>query len=333
MRHPTMEDVAREAEVSRALVSLVFRGSPKVAEQSRARVLAAAEHLGYRPNAMARGLASRARNTVGVLVNDLHNPFFAEIIDGIEELADAEELRLLLAHGGHQPRERFVVDALLEYRPAGLLLLSPEGRSGDLAEQAGGVPVVVVGRPVRQTGMDTVVDDDVLGAGLAVDHLVALGHRRITHVSGGRREAGAKQRVRGYREAMRSHGLAAHAQVVSGGFTEQHGIDAAERLLEAHDLPTAIFAANDLIAVGVLGVFDAHGIGVPKDVSLVGYDNSALARMRHINLTTINQPRHDMGRLALTTLLERIRDGRTRAVTHRVKPTLVVRSSTAPPVD
>lgn len=331
MHHPTMEDVAREADVSRALVSLVLRGSHKVSDARRARVLAAADALGYRPNAMARGLASRRGTTVGVLVNDLHNPFFADIVDGVEELADAEGVRLLLGHGGRLARELSVLDTLLEYRPAGLLLLSPDATSAAIAEHVNDTPVVVVGRPVRRAGMDTVVNDEAHGARLAVEHLARLGHRRIAHVAGGRRAAGAAQRARGYGAAMRALGLADGLRVVPGGFTEEDGVAAANRLLREAELPSAVFAANDLVAVGMLAVLDDHGVHVPRDVSLVGYDNSGLAHIRHVDLTTVNQPRYDMGTLALATLLERVRGLRSGSVRHRTTPTLVVRSSTASP--
>jgi DNA-binding LacI/PurR family transcriptional regulator len=331
MKHPTMEDVARQAGVSRALVSLVLRSSPRVSDGSRHKVLAAAEQLGYRPNAMARGLASQRGTTIGVLLNDLHNPFFADIVDGIEDLADAEGFQLLLGHGGRPARELAVLGAILEFRPAGLVLLSPDAPSAVIAEQTGGLPAVVVGRPVRRPGMDTVMNDEAHGARLAVEHLARLGHRRIAHVSGGARGAGAKQRARGYEVAMRAVGLAEHTRVVAAGFTEQDGVDAARSILARGDPPSAIVAANDLVAVGMMAVLDDHGLAVPGDVSLVGYDNSALAHVRHVDLTTVNQPRHQMGRLALTCLLERIRGQRDRSVLHRTTPTLVVRSSTAPP--
>ena len=331
MRHPTMEDVAREASVSRALVSLVFRNSPKVADDTRSRVLIAAERLGYRPNANARRLASRTTDTVGVLLRDLHNPFFADIVDGIEAAADRQSVQVLISHARRGDDEIGAIERLLELRPIGLLLLSPSLPTRSLAARVGRVPTVIVGREVRHPEFDIVVDDDARGAELAVRHLHDLGHRRIFHVSGGRREAGAALRIRGYKRAM--HALGGQPRVVPGRFSEEAGFAAAEALAAMDDRPTAVFAANDLIAVGLLSGFDQLGIRVPEDVSLVGYDNTSLARTRHIDLTTIDQPRRAMGELAIDTLLQRLRRGRQRTTTHRTLPTLVVRSSTGPVSD
>lgn len=324
-----MEDVAREAGVSRALVSLVFRHSPRVADASRQRVLAAAERLGYRPNAMARGLASRRESTIGVFINDLHNPFFADIVDGIEEVAERDDLRVLLGHGARGDREVVVLESLLEFRPLGLILLSPGLPTRVMAQRTKGVPVVVTGRRVRAAQTDTVVGDDAAGAALVVDYLAGLGHRRIAHVAGGRAAGGASRR-RGYEQTMRAFGLADHIEVLSTGATERVGVEAGERLAGCAP-PTAVFAFNDLVATGLLSALDTCGVKVPDDVSVVGYDNTLLARVRHIGLTTIDQPRQEMGRRAATRLLERIHGDRTAAVIDTMTPTLVVRASTGPP--
>ena len=329
-RAPTMEDVAREAGVSRALVSLVMRERPNVSDERRRRVLRAAAKLGYRPNAMARSLASRRTKTVGVILDDLRNPFFAEIAGGVEELASRVGYQLLLAAGGRQARrERAALGALLEHRVSGMILVSPRMPASVIATAAAEAPLVIVGRTVRGVDADSVLINEAHGTELVLDHLVGLGHERIAHVDGGT-GAGGPQRRSAYLRGMRSRRLGRHTLVVGGDFTEEAGVNAAAELLRLPELPSAVFAANDMVAAGLLGGFDRAGVDVPGDVSIVGYDNISIAHLANVSLTTVDQPRTDMGRLALELLLDRIDNRRANEV-RLIEPSLVVRSTTAPP--
>ena len=329
-RPPTMDDVARRAGVSRALVSLVMRDSPKVSAHRRNLVMEAAAELGYRPNVLARNLASHQTRTIGVMINDLHNPYFADVIEGLEELAADRGYRVLINSGWRRTDgEEAAIETLLEFRASGVVLAGPRLADEHIVSAAESVPLVAVGRAVESDSLDSVNNDEIIGSRLVVEHLVDLGHHDIAHVDGGG-GAGAQTRRRGYELAMTALGLADQIRVVAGDFTEVSGVAAAEEILDWSRRPSAVFAANDVTAIGVLDTFEARGLQVPGDVSVVGYDNSAVAAMQHISLSTVNQPRRDMGRLAMAALIERLEGTRTTARHEVIAPTLVPRATSGP---
>ncbi len=330
-RHPTIVDVAERAGVSKSLVSLVMRGAPNVSDEKRDAVTRAAEEIGYRPNAVARSLVRRRSFVIGVMVSDLHNPYFSEVMDGIEVAARSSGYHALFNSGGRAAAgEAEAIDTLLQLRTDGVVMAGPVLAARRIEQVAASVPVVVVARHSRSPAHDSITNDDRMGARLAVDHLVGLGHRTVAHVDGGT-GAGSAQRRAGFLDAMARHGLSGSARVVRGSFTEEGGRDGVTALLRAKERPTAIFVGNDLAAVGALDALDAHGLRVPEDVALVGYDNIALAALGHIDLTTIDQPRREMGVTAVRLLLERRDDGRRMARHLVVPPSIVVRGSTGPP--
>jgi DNA-binding LacI/PurR family transcriptional regulator len=323
-----LEDVAQIAGVSRALVSLVMRDSPRVSDESRQRVTEAASKLGYRPNLMARNLAARKTMTIGVLLNDLHNPWYAEVTDGIHAAAERHGYQLILASGRRSPRlESRSVDTFLASRVDGVIVAGCRMPVARLEAVASEVALVSVGRAFAAADIGTVNTDDAYGARLAVEHLYELGHRRIAHIDGGK-GAGSAPRRSGYVRTMRLLGLADHAQVSTGDFTEEAGAHAAERLLRGPLLPTAIFTANDLSAVGAIDEIERRGLVVPDDVAVVGFDNTSLAALNHIGLTTIDQPRREMGAAAATMLIDAIND-RGELTDVLMAPSLVTRRTTS----
>ncbi|MGX1773190.1 LacI family DNA-binding transcriptional regulator [Nocardia brasiliensis] len=332
MARPTMEDVAERAGVSRALVSLVMRNSPKVSEHRRRAVLEAAKDLGYQPHIMARSLASRTSNIVGVMVSDLRNAFFADVVEGMDTAAQESGLELILNTGRRSAaRERTALESLLAFRPGGIILLSPILPAAAIRDAAQQAPVVLVSRSSAIPDVDTVNDDGEVGAALAVDHLVSLGHRRIVHLDGGGAFTAAPRR-KGYRAAMERHGL--EPMVIPSEHTDAAGLAAVRKLLNLFsrdNFPTALVCGNDFNAVGAMSALEEAGLRVPDDVSIVGYDNTSLAALRHVSLTTIDQPRIQMGSLAVEALVERLRDDRTEPVRRRLQPSLVVRATTSAP--
>jgi len=325
-----MQQVAEHAGVSTALVSLVMRGAPNVSDKRRALVLKAADELGYRPNVLARNLASRRTRTLGVVVNDLHNPFFADIVDGIQTTASANDYRVLIGNGQHSGRgEADAIESFLQFRVDGLILGGAVVTKRELERAAKSAAVVAIGRSAASLEIDTVNCDESVGAGLVIEHLVSLGHRRISHIDGGS-GAGAASRRQGYEASMRKFGLGEHISTARGDFSESGGYNAAGELLTRRPRPTAIFAANDISAAGALDRVEDAGFQVPFDIAIVGYDNTGLAAMHHLSLTTINQPRTEFGRIATELILQRLDGGRSTAVHHVVAPTLVVRRTSGP---
>ena len=329
-KKPTILDVARRAGVSKSLVSLVIRGDARVGPANRAAVLEAVAELDYRPNAMARGLVQRRTRMVGVMVSDLTNPFFGDVVSGIQLQARELGYRVLFSTGDRQQElEVEAIEGLLELRVDGLLLAGPRIEFETIAGFGRSVPLVVLHRPTADDWSDSVTNDDFAGGRIAVEHCASLGHTRIAHIDGGI-GAGAEARREGYEEAMRHLGLEKHIQVVRGGYTEKPGRQGAQELLSKRPLPSAVFAANDLCAIGALNTFEEAGLSIPGDISLLGYDNTSVAALRHVSLTSVHQQSVRMGRMAVDRLFERIDKGRTEPIHDVVSPSLVVRETTGP---
>jgi DNA-binding LacI/PurR family transcriptional regulator len=334
---PTIRDVAERAGVSKSLVSLVLQGSPKVSADRRAAVDQAIAELGYRPNAAARTLREGRSRAIGVLLNDVRHPWYVDLLDGLISVVEAEGRHLVLSGGGRLDRrtDDSVLRGFLGLEADGFVLAGTQANSPVIAEIAGVVPTVAVGwRDIDLPRVDAVANDDLLGATLATRHLIELGHRRIAHISGrvsGTGNIVPKLRQQGYEDTMRASGLGEYIRIESADFTEDGGYRATVRLLSGPEPPTAIFAVDDLTCVGARSAASEMNVDVPGRLSLVGYDNTYLARLRSIWLTSVDSAGFDAGRLAARTLLARVAEPGRPAGLHLLPPALQVRGSTGPP--
>lgn len=330
-RRPTIKDVAERAHVSKSLVSLVLRDSPKVSVASRAAVLAAIDELEYRPSAAARSLVSGKSNTVGVVISNPHNDAYASMMEGVYTSTAAAGLSPLILHGRRAAEaEDHVVDTFLDLRVDALIFLGSALSPARLTAIGEHLPVAVVGRHMNADGVDVVSADSWSGAAQAVEHLIGLGHEQIGHIDATESQVDP-QCLAGYLATMKAHHLTPNA--VTGSLTEAGGESGAKLLLEQDDFPTAIFVASDLAAVGAREVIHRAGMSIPERVSLVGYGDSAFARLHGIELTTVREPYEAMGIYASEVVVNRILDPTQPPSEWIAEPELVVRSSTRTPSD
>jgi DNA-binding LacI/PurR family transcriptional regulator len=315
MNHrPTMEDVAARAGVSRALVSIVYRDVPGASDETRARVFAAGDELGYRPDHRARLLGRQRTRLIGVAF-DVRQPFHGDLVEALYPAAEALGYDLTLSAVTGSRREAVAIQSLLDYRCESLVLLAPTAPPSALAALAEAQPTVVIARKVRAGGVHVVRTDDAAGSRLAVEHLLSLGHSRIAHVDGAG-APGAAERRTGYAQAMRRAGL--EPLVVLGGPTESAGATAAREL--PSDV-TAVAAFNDACGIGLLHALRG------REVSIIGYDDSTPSRLDHIQLTTIAQNADRLAAAALALATCEDRDPPQHII---IEPDLVVRATTKP---
>lgn len=329
-RRPTIRDVAEHAGVSKSLVSLVLRDSPKVSDKSREAVLASIQTLGYRPSATARSLVSGRSGLVGIITSNALDFFYFEVVEGVSDylLDEGIELVPLIFHGTREEEtERAAIDHFMQLQVEGLMLMGSSLPEETIDELSRDVPITVVGRRLECRGVDVVATDDTRGGKLAAQHLVDLGHASICHITGGSGN-GAAEREAGYRQALHEAGL--EAIVCEGTYDMDGGRRGATKMLNAAaSLPTGVVAANDLCAIGAIDEFRRAGHNVPNEISVVGFDDIALAGLASIDLTTINQPAEDMGRTAARLMTDRISNGRAEGQHVLIEPALVVRSTTS----
>ena len=327
--------MAEKAGVSRAAVSKVLRNAYGLSDEMREKVGVAMSALNYRPQTAARGLRG-STYTIGVLLPEIRNPFFPDILDGIVHRLEGTPYQPLLGvRLSAEKNESSMVEAMMDRKLDGFIMIAPLLNHAYIADIARFVPTVVIGRHDREGGFDTVNNDDEQGAHLAVDHLVSLGHRRIAHVSleplfEGSGNNPMTFRLKGYRDAMRRHGLERN---ISVSFTTHLGGPERDRalaleLLSAPNRPTAVFAWMDSVALTIMSAAAELGLRVPQDLSVIGYDNSHIGALSQLSLTSIDQSAHLLGEKSAQLLFERM-EGRTEDVSFIVPPKLVARGSAA----
>jgi len=334
---PTITDVAELANVSIATVSRVLNGSAYVSPKLEARVQEAIEQLSYRPNVLARHLRRNENPTIGILIPDSQNPFFAEMAKGIEDLCFAQGFVAVLCDTDEQPSKAIGhLDLLYQQRAAGFAVVSPGQLTPHLQQLLDdGYRIVVVDRALSTLSTDSVVSDNYGGGRKAVEHLVELGHRRIGFVVSNLEHETIQGRWAGARDAMEIAGLEIDPDSVytDGDELPGSGYEGAERILRQEKPPTAIFAFNDLMAFGVLRYAQKHDILVPQELSVVGFDDMMMASYSTPSLTTIRQPKYELGQKAAKLLLDRVRGDTSPPVQLTLPTKLVIRESTAPPQD
>lgn len=331
-----IKDVARAAGVSTATVSHVINKTRFVSDETRAKVMHAIESCNYYPNAHARSLASGRSNTLGLLISDISNPFFPELVKSIETVAFEKGHDVILANTDYDDERTLNnVRRFIERKVAGVALMTSELDQGLIDELARcHVPVVFLDIGSAGVCMSNIVVDYEVGINEAITHLHWLGHRKIAYIGGPTRLRSAAKRLEAFRNSM-AHQLPESAPLLiyESDFRLEGGRRVAREMLALSELPTAVVVANDMMALGVVQEFHERGLSVPEDVSIVGFDDIAFAALSNPPLTTVCLPRVELGRKAVEALIATVEHPDQQGVEINVPTYLVLRDSTAPPVE
>lgn len=307
----TIKHIAKEAKVSHTTVSRVFHQDPRISEPTKNRVLRIAKQLNYRPNIMARGLVKQQTYLIGLIVPDIMTSFFPEIIQGIEEVAAKEGYSIILyTSEDDTDREIKYTELLLSKGVDGLIICPVFGSDViDLDEiiSQDKKPVVYIGSPISGVnGLFVSVNDEKIGY-IATKHLLQLGHRNIVHLSGNPHAMLSRQRLKGFQKALKEYGLSPAAdKIIQSGFTINSGSEAMTRVLKRNPRPTAIYAVCDYSAIGAMQVIRQANLAIPQDIALVGTDDLNIAVLIEVPLTTVSQPKYQMGAIAADKLIQNI---------------------------
>ena len=335
MAPATIKDLARELKLSPSTVSRALRDHPDISPKTKKRVVSLADKLDYHPDSIAQSLQTKKTKTIGVIVPEIKQPFFAAAINGIEELAYAAGYTIIVCQSNETAdREVLVARSLGSHRVAGLLVsLSRDTQNLDHFKvlQRRGVPIVFFDRVSNDIEASKVVVDDYKGAFDVVEHLIKAGYKRIAHLAGPKNLSISKFRLKGYMDALQQGNLPFNdSMVVYGGLDDTDGIIGFQKLLNLESLPDAIFAVNDPVATGAFVMIKEHGLKIPDDIALAGFSNTYMTSLLDPPLTTVEQPSYEIGKTAAQLLMEQINSKDENFVPKFIvlKTSLIVRGST-----
>lgn len=329
MKTTTIRDVAKAAGVHPSTVSRVINGNSSISQETVKKVLSVIKKLNYTPNALARGLKTNKLHTFGMLIPDIANPFFAGLARGVEDAANEHGYNVILCNTDDCfEKEITYLRLLKERRIEGLILANVKFRDQSIIElEKRNFPYMLLSRNIKGLQKNSISIDNIAGGFLATQYLIRLGHKKIGHITGPYNITAAIDRIKGYKKALEYYQIPFNKQyILEGDFRIKGGYRAMNNYLKLSNPPTAIFTANDLLAVGAIEAIRENSYDVPHDFSVVGFDNIRLASYLSPPLTTIRQPMIEMGYLAIIKLLERIKKN----VSHEnicIKPDLVERKS------
>lgn len=326
----TMKDVAKAAGVSLSTVSNALSGNVPVTEGTKRRVAEAIQRLNYQKNGIAADLKRKTMRTIALVVDDLAGPFFSQFIQGIQRVALDNQYDIV-ACSALGRKDAMGIKFLQERRASGAIVFASDISEDLLVDSARrGLPIVAIDRTIASDHLVSIAVDNLQGGALATEHLIGLGHRRIAYIAGSQDSVDDCQRYRGFSEAMAAHDLSPYSALrISGDFTEDGGYRAVKMLIAEGEMPSAIFFANDEMAIGGLNALAAEGIQVPGDVSVVGFDDIVLARYVPPGLTTVRQPIYEMGALAMNILLTSLLGSSPKTTTYTLACELIPRGSCA----
>ncbi|REJ10327.1 LacI family DNA-binding transcriptional regulator [Halobacillus trueperi] len=326
---PKMSDVAKLAGVSTATVSRVLRNPDTVTPSTKEKVLEAINQLNYQPNMLARHFRRTETNTILVLVPNISNTVFSEIVGGIEEEAAQNGYRVLLRNTNNQLENEYAsIEHLKQRQVDGMIMLSPKLDEETLIEISHQYPIVLATAHLETPTIPFVSIDNVGSSEKATEHLIRLGHRWVAHISGPMYSLISRNRYEGYQNAMKKHGLNPEDKFVrEGEFTYESGYEHMLDLLSQKEVPTAVYAASDDMAIGAINAANELGVKVPEDLAVVGFDNIKFASMFNPSLTTIAQPLHGMGQRSMELLLKKLNGEAISQTEHVLPDKLIIRNS------